>query len=85
MNLGVEVREEAGSRPASPAKALYTVHSVRPSTKYVEVEGPNKSFLRNALAPPRPVLPRKHESFHKPPNGIRERVPLTSSLKGKPC
>ncbi|DBA90468.1 TPA: hypothetical protein ACH3X1_003733 [Trebouxia sp. C0004] len=82
MATKVELQGTDAERPSSPARTSHPVASVRPSTKYVEVEGPNKRFLRQALAPPRPVLPRKQVRVHSPPTGLRERVPLLSSLTG---
>lgn len=82
MATNIELQETEAERPSSPARTSHSVASVRPSTKYVEVEGPNKRFLRQALAPPRPVLPRKQVRVYSPPTGLRERIPLLSSLTG---
>lgn len=82
MVTNIELQGTEAERPSSPARTSHPVASVRPSTKYVEVEGPNKRFLRQALAPPRPVLPRKQARVHSPPTGLRERIPLLSSLTG---
>ena len=83
FSIDVTLQEQEAERPSSPARAPVSVMSVRPSVKYVEVEGPNKRFLRQALAPPRPVLPRKQTRTHATPAGLRERVPLLSSLTGE--
>lgn len=79
----IELQEPEVERTSSPARVPHTVSSIRPSVKYVEVDGPNKRFLRQALAPPRPVLPRKQTQAHALSEGLRERVPLASSLTGK--
>lgn len=83
MTTDAELQEPEIERPTSPSRVPHTVSSIRPSVKYVEVEGPTKRFLRQALAPPRPVLPRKQTRSHAPPIGLRQRVPLSSSLTGK--
>ena len=83
MTAEAELQEHEIERPTSPSRVPHTVASIRPSVKYVEVEGPNKRFLRQALAPPQPVLPRKQTRLHAPPIGLRQRVPLSSSLTGK--
>ena len=77
-----ELHDAAEERPASPSRSIHPVTSVRPSVKYVEVDGPNKRFLRQAQAPPRPVLPRRHTRTHSNAVGLRERMPLVSSLTG---
>lgn len=83
MTAAIELQEPEIETPSSPSRVPYTTSSIRPSVKYVEVEGPNKRFLRQVLAPPRPVLPRKQSRSHAPPIGLRQRVPLSSSLTGK--
>lgn len=83
MTAANELQEPDLETPSSPSRVPHTSSSIRPSVKYVEVEGPNKGFLRQVLAPPRPVLPRKQSRSHAPPAGLRQRVPLSSSLTGK--
>ncbi|KAL3144168.1 hypothetical protein ABBQ32_003952 [Trebouxia sp. C0010 RCD-2024] len=73
MTADTELQDPEVERPSSPSRVPHTAASIRPSVKYVEVEGPNKRFLRQALAPPRPVLPRKQIRLHAPPVGAHGR------------